>query len=113
MISACLRIAVCVLFALATLLPRAADAVDPYEINVILPLTGTYAFVGKGSQAGLAGVEASERDRRRERPADQVRGHRRCVEPAEQRPDRNALMTKGVPVILRFLGASCGAIFRW
>jgi branched-chain amino acid transport system substrate-binding protein len=34
-----------------------ARAADPYEIPVILSLTGLYAFIGKGSQAGLQGVE--------------------------------------------------------
>jgi branched-chain amino acid transport system substrate-binding protein len=34
-----------------------ARAADPYEIPVILSLTGIYAFIGKGSQAGLQGVE--------------------------------------------------------
>lgn len=34
-----------------------ARAADPYEIPVILSLTGLYSFVGKGSQAGLQGVE--------------------------------------------------------
>ncbi len=32
-------------------------AADPYEIPVILSLTGLYAFIGKGSQVGLQGVE--------------------------------------------------------
>jgi branched-chain amino acid transport system substrate-binding protein len=34
-----------------------ARAADPYEIPVILSLTGIYAFIGKGSQVGLQGVE--------------------------------------------------------
>ena len=34
-----------------------ARAADPYEIPVILSLTGLYAFIGKGSQVGLEGVE--------------------------------------------------------
>ncbi|HXP93055.1 MAG TPA: ABC transporter substrate-binding protein [Candidatus Binatia bacterium] len=42
---------------LSALLPAAAGAADPFEINVILPLTGQATFVGKGSQQGLAGVE--------------------------------------------------------
>ena len=34
-----------------------AQAADPIEVPVILSLTGIYAFIGKGSQAGLQGVE--------------------------------------------------------
>lgn len=48
-------LAVAALF--AALAPGRARAADPYEINVILPLTGPTTFVGKGSQAGLLGVE--------------------------------------------------------
>ena len=40
-----------------SVIPRAVSAAEPYEIPVILSLTGIYAFVGKGSQAGLQGVE--------------------------------------------------------
>jgi branched-chain amino acid transport system substrate-binding protein len=42
---------------LGALLPCGARAAEPYEIDVILPLTGPTTFVGKGSQAGLQGVE--------------------------------------------------------
>jgi branched-chain amino acid transport system substrate-binding protein len=35
----------------------AAGAGNPYVINVILPLTGSTTFVGKGSREGLQGVE--------------------------------------------------------
>jgi branched-chain amino acid transport system substrate-binding protein len=38
--------------------PGNVKAADPYDINVILPLTGPFSFVGKGSQAGLLGVES-------------------------------------------------------
>lgn len=37
--------------------PLQTRAADPYEINVILPLTGPTTFVGKGSRDGLEGVE--------------------------------------------------------
>jgi len=37
--------------------PGPVRAADPYEIPVILSLTGLYAFIGKGSRAGLEGVE--------------------------------------------------------
>jgi branched-chain amino acid transport system substrate-binding protein len=42
---------------LASIVAGPARAADPYEIPVILSLTGLYSFVGKGSQAGLQGVE--------------------------------------------------------
>jgi branched-chain amino acid transport system substrate-binding protein len=35
------------------LLPPTAHAAEPYEIQVILPLTGTGAFLGQGQQQGL------------------------------------------------------------
>ena len=45
--------------------PRAIAAADPFNIDVILPLTGPATFVGKGSQQGLQGVEAAaQRDGR-------------------------------------------------
>ncbi len=40
-----------------TLIPSGLSAAEPYDINVIVSLTGPFAFVGKGSQAGLLGVE--------------------------------------------------------
>jgi branched-chain amino acid transport system substrate-binding protein len=43
---------------LASSVTPAVAATDPYEIPVIASLTGIYAFIGKGSQAGLQGVES-------------------------------------------------------
>ena len=40
------------------LLAPAARAADPYEINVILPLTGSIAFVGTTQLQAIKGVEA-------------------------------------------------------
>lgn len=48
-----LALAVC----LAALLPASVIAADPYDLNVIMPLTGPFSFLGKGEQAGLLGVE--------------------------------------------------------
>jgi branched-chain amino acid transport system substrate-binding protein len=45
-------------FALAAL-PLAGRAVDPYEINVIIPLTGPASFLGKAEQTSLGVVERS------------------------------------------------------
>jgi branched-chain amino acid transport system substrate-binding protein len=42
----------------AQLVPVPALAADPFEIPVITSLTGIYAFIGKGSQSGLQGVES-------------------------------------------------------
>jgi branched-chain amino acid transport system substrate-binding protein len=38
--------------------PLSARAADPYDINVILPLTGGGAFAGKGQQDNLGALEA-------------------------------------------------------
>ena len=38
-------------------LPATAGAVDPYEINVILPLTGGFAFTAKEEGAALTAIE--------------------------------------------------------
>jgi len=91
--------------------PRAAVAVDPYEINVILPLTGTYAFVGKGSEAGLAGVEhvVNASGGVNGRPikfvvTDDASSPQNSVQIA------NALMAKGVPVFFASSVQDCGAI---
>lgn len=46
-----------IVFACASVAGDARAADPPYDINVILPLTGPFSFVGKGSQAGLQGVE--------------------------------------------------------
>jgi branched-chain amino acid transport system substrate-binding protein len=109
--SSFLRSAVGALFALAVLVPRVAGAVDPYEINVILPLTGTYAFVGKGSQAGLAGVEQviNASGGVNGRPikfvvTDDASSPQNSVQIA------NALMAKGVPVFFASSVQDCGAI---
>ena len=37
--------------------PSTAGAVDPYEINVILPLTGGFAFTAKEEGAALTAIE--------------------------------------------------------
>jgi branched-chain amino acid transport system substrate-binding protein len=47
------------LLVLATLSVRPATAVDPYEINAIVSLTGPGSFLGKNEQAALALVESS------------------------------------------------------
>jgi branched-chain amino acid transport system substrate-binding protein len=52
-----LAVGVLALALLATLAP-AARAADPYEINVILPLTGNIAFVGTTQQQSLKALEA-------------------------------------------------------
>jgi branched-chain amino acid transport system substrate-binding protein len=59
MISRLLRAGAALLsLALLTSYVTPAIAEDPYEIPVITSLTGIYAFIGKGSQSGLQGVEA-------------------------------------------------------
>jgi branched-chain amino acid transport system substrate-binding protein len=45
--------------AILLLAPQAVTAADPFEINVILPLTGAGAFIGKEEVAALEVLEAS------------------------------------------------------
>lgn len=40
------------------LLPVGGRAADPYEIDVLLPLTGPATFIGKGMATGIAAAEA-------------------------------------------------------
>ncbi len=40
------------------LMPLASRAADPFEINVVIPLTGPAAFVGKEERAALMGLSA-------------------------------------------------------
>ena len=47
-----------VLIALCTLVPAGGRAADPYEIDVLLPLTGPATFIGKGMASGIAAAEA-------------------------------------------------------
>lgn len=44
--------------ALALTLPAAAIAAEPYNVHVVLPLTGSAAFVGGGERDALAALEA-------------------------------------------------------
>lgn len=48
-----------VLAILAVFLPMRVTAADPFEINVILPLTGAGAFIGKEEAAALEVLETS------------------------------------------------------
>lgn len=53
-----IRLAALSLVSAATAFARAALAADPYDINVILPLSGNAAFLGKTEQEALQVVEA-------------------------------------------------------
>jgi len=46
------------LIAVCSLLPAGSRAADPYEIDVLLPLTGPATFIGKGMASGIAAAEA-------------------------------------------------------
>ncbi len=52
--TACAALAV----AASLLLPAAGRAADPFEIDVLLPLTGPATFIGKGMATGIAAAEA-------------------------------------------------------
>jgi len=51
------RVLVCVLSVCLAFVPFASRAADPYEINVVLPLTGAAAFLAKEEVASLGVVE--------------------------------------------------------
>lgn len=53
-----MRVAIAVLAAALLASTAPAAAVDPFEIDVILPLTGNIAFVGQTELVALKGVEA-------------------------------------------------------
>lgn len=53
--------AACSLFATAAVMPAAAA--DAYDINVVLPLTGGAAFLGKGEQQALELLQKSENEK--------------------------------------------------
>jgi branched-chain amino acid transport system substrate-binding protein len=96
----------------AAFLPGTARGADPYEINVILPLTGPITFVGKGSQAGLQGVEeaVNKSGGVNGRPIhfvfqDDQSNPQTTVQLA------NALIAQKVPIILGTAAvAGCGAV---
>jgi branched-chain amino acid transport system substrate-binding protein len=51
-------VAVAVLAALFASVPMSVGAADPFEINVILPMTGTFAFLAKEEAASLGVAES-------------------------------------------------------
>jgi len=51
-------LAVCAAVALLASLALPTRAAEPFEINAILPLTGTAAFIGRGDQKSLSVLEA-------------------------------------------------------
>lgn len=54
-----LRVMKAIAFALALwLIPHAVGAADPFEINVVLPMTGPGAFAGKELQSAFTGLAA-------------------------------------------------------
>src|SRR6202522_566600 len=52
------RLAIMLLAILVAAVPPAARAADPFEINVIIALTGGGAFLGKDQQVVLTAIEA-------------------------------------------------------
>jgi branched-chain amino acid transport system substrate-binding protein len=89
-----------------------AFAVDPYEINVITPLTGIGAFIGKNEAAALALVEKNVND------AGGIHGRpvHFVVQDDQSNPQvavqlLNGLKAKNVPIVLgSTLAAMCGAM---
>lgn len=100
---------VCVL----AIAPVRARAADPYEINVILSLTGYAAFIGTQEAAALKALELAENKKGgiKGRPikfnvVDDASNTVNAVQLA------NGIIAKGVPVILGpTLTANCDAIY--
>jgi branched-chain amino acid transport system substrate-binding protein len=97
-------------FALQTTAP--ARAADPYEINVITPITGIGAFIGKNEAAALGLLEKNVND------AGGIRGRQiKFVvlddqsSPAIAVQLLNGLIAKNVPIVLgSTLAAMCSAM---
>jgi branched-chain amino acid transport system substrate-binding protein len=99
---------------LCTLAPAAISPApaDPYEINVITPLTGIGAFIGKNEAAALALVEKNVND------AGGIRGRqiKFVVQDDQSSPQvavqlLNGLVAKHVPIVLgSTLAAMCSAM---
>jgi branched-chain amino acid transport system substrate-binding protein len=98
--------------ALIACIPFAGLAADPYEINVILPLTGGAAFLGKEESASLGVVEAlvNKSGGIRRRPikfvySDDQSSPQVAVQLANQ------VIAKGVPIVFgSTLVALCSAM---
>lgn len=98
------------LFALQS--PKAAPAADPYEINVIVPLTGIGAFLGKNEAAALAIVEKNVN------ASGGVRGRpvKFVIEDDQSNPQvavqlLGGVIAKHAPIVLgSTLAAMCGAM---
>jgi len=99
-------------FVIMALSAMAARAADPYEIDVITPLTGIGAFIGKNEAAALALVEKNVNDGGgiRGRPIHFV------VQDDQSNPQvavqlLNGLKAKNIPIVLgSTLAAMCNAM---
>src|ERR1019366_227491 len=97
---------------LACILPAGVRAADPFEINVILPMTGPSSFAGRELHTALDGVEGyvNKTGGIRGRPLKFV------FQDDETNPQIdvqliNGLTAKGVPIILGpDLTAPCAAV---
>ena len=93
-------------------IPSFAVAADPYEINVILPMTGAAAFLGKADTNALNVIEATVNK------AGGIRGRqiKFVVADDESNPALavqllNGVLAKKVPLVLgSTLGATCSAM---
>ena len=105
------KVVMLVVFLLTTIVPaRAADA--PYEINVITPITGIGAFIGKNEAAALGLLEKTVND------GGGIRGRsiKFVVQDDQSNPAvavqlLNGLIAKNVPIVLgSTLAAMCSAM---
>jgi hypothetical protein len=82
---------------LALVVPLRAGAADPYEIHVIIPMTGSGGFLGKSETTLFSAFETVREPARRDRrPSDQVRAARRHLEsPGRRAADERARRGQG------------------
>src|SRR5580692_3388343 len=102
----------CMLLALFATIPFASAAPDPYEINVIIPLTGSAAFLAKEEAASLGVFEkqVNERGGIRGQPIKFVYSDDQSS-PQMAVQALNQVIAKHVPVVLgSSLVGTCGAM---
>jgi len=107
------KLLVGLLVALLAIAPVSARAADPYEINVILALSGIAAFIGTQEAASLRALEAVENKNGgiNGRPIKFVISDD-ASSPVNSVQLANQIIAKGVPVILGpTLTANCDAVY--
>jgi hypothetical protein len=96
---------------LALVVPLRAGAADPYELPVIIPMTGSGGFLGKSETTLFSAFETVREPARRDRrPSDQVRAARRHLEsPGRRAADERARRDQGPGDRRGIVAATCSA----